>query len=68
MQELEFEAEVIALKDLLKVMQIIPSGGLAKAIIKDEGVLLNGSPCHIPGKKLYKNDQVIFDDIKISII
>lgn len=68
MQELEFETDMITLKDLLKATKIIPSGGLAKVIIKDEGVLVNGEACFVPGKKLYKNDQVIFDDIKITII
>ncbi|BFL71476.1 MULTISPECIES: RNA-binding S4 domain-containing protein [Anaerococcus] len=68
MENLEFETEMITLKDLLKVTQIIPSGGLAKAIIKDEGVILNGEECFIPGKKLYKGDTVIFDDISITII
>lgn len=67
MEELEFQTEMIALKDLLKVTQILPSGGIAKAIIKDEGVLVNGEPCFVPGKKLYKGDWVIFDDIKITI-
>ncbi len=68
MQELEFEAQMITLKDLLKASQIIPSGGLSKLVIKEEGVLLNNEPCFVPGKKLYKGDVVIFDDIKITII
>ena len=68
MQNLEFEATMISLKDLLKASKIIPSGGLAKLIIKEEGVLLNDKPCFIPGKKLYKGDRVIFDDISITIV
>lgn len=68
MENLEFEAEMITLKDLLKVNQLVPSGGLAKVIIKEEGVVLNDEPCYVPGKKLYKGDRVIFDDIIITII
>ncbi|MDU5228855.1 MAG: RNA-binding S4 domain-containing protein [Anaerococcus sp.] len=68
MENLEFEAEMITLKDLLKTNQLVPSGGVAKLIIKEEGVLLNDDPCYIPGKKLYKGDRVIFDDIIITII
>lgn len=68
MENLEFEAEMITLKDLLKVNQLVPSGGLAKVIIKEEGVLLNDEPCYVPGKKLYKGDRVIFDYIIITII
>lgn len=68
MENLEFEAEMITLKDLLKANQLVPSGGLAKVIIKEEGVVLNDEPCYVPGKKLYKGDRVIFDDIIITII
>lgn len=68
MENLEFEAEMITLKDLLKVNQLVPSGGLAKVIIKEEGVVLNDEPCYVPGKKLYKGDRVIFDYIIITII
>lgn len=68
MENLEFEAEMITLKDLLKANQLAPSGGLAKVIIKEEGVVLNDEPCYVPGKKLYKGDRVIFDDIIITII
>lgn len=68
MQEIEFESQMIALKDLLKATSILPTGGLAKGIIKEEGVLLNDEPCYIPGKKLYPGDVVIFDDIKITIV
>lgn len=68
MENLEFESEMITLKDLLKANQLVPSGGLAKVIIKEEGVVLNDEPCYVPGKKLYKGDRVIFDDIIITII
>ncbi len=68
MENLEFEADMITLKDLLKANQLVPSGGLAKVIIKEEGVVLNDEPCYVPGKKLYKGDRVIFDDIIITII
>ncbi|MGO3017699.1 MAG: RNA-binding S4 domain-containing protein [Anaerococcus sp.] len=68
MKEIEFKAEMIRLKDLLKATDILPSGGMAKNIIKDEGVLLNGEACFIPGKQLNKGDQIIFDDYLIKIV
>ncbi|MCI7238672.1 MAG: RNA-binding S4 domain-containing protein [Anaerococcus sp.] len=68
MEKLEFESDMIRLKDLLKATDIIPSGGLAKNIIKDEGVILNGQPCFVPGKKLYKGDVLVFDNIEITIV
>lgn len=68
MEKIEFEAEVIAAKDLLKALDIIPSGGMAKQIIKNEGVLINGEVSYVPGKKLYKNDTLEFDNFIITII
>lgn len=68
MEELEFEAEMIRLKDLLKACDILPSGGMAKAIIRDEGVMVNGDLCYIPGKQLVKGDEVVFDDYVIKIV
>lgn len=67
MEELVFETSMIALKDLLKATSILPSGGMAKAIIKEEGALVNDEECFIPGKKLYPGDTVIFDDFIIRI-
>lgn len=68
MKKLEFETSMISLKDLLKATNLVSSGGLGKAIIKDQGVLVNEELCFIPGKKLYKNDQIIFEDYEITII
>lgn len=67
MDIIEFNAEEIRLKDLLKATDLIPSGGLAKLIIREEGVVLNNEPCFVAGKKLHPGDEVIFDEIKIII-
>ncbi|WP_296112648.1 RNA-binding S4 domain-containing protein [uncultured Anaerococcus sp.] len=68
MDIIEFKASEIKLKDLLKATNLIPSGGLAKLVIREEGVLLNDKPCYIAGKKIYPEDEVIFDGVKIVII
>lgn len=67
MEVLEFKTEEIKLKDLLKATDLISSGGLAKLIIREEGVLLNDEPCYIAGKKIHPGDEVIFDEVKIII-
>ena len=67
MEVLEFKTEEIKLKDLLKATDLIPSGGLAKLILREEGVLLNNEPCYIAGKKIHPGDEVIFDEVKIII-
>lgn len=68
MKTLEYQAEMIRLKDLLKVTSLLPTGGAAKLVIKEEGVLLNGEECFIPGKKLFPGDEVIFEDYQIKIV
>lgn len=68
MEKIEFEADVIAAKDLLKAINMVSSGGIAKHLIKEEGVLINGKVSYLPGKKLYKNDTLEFDDILVTII
>lgn len=68
MTEIEFESEMIRLKDLLKATGLLPTGGLAKDFIREEGIVLNGERCFIAGKKLYKGDRVLFNDTKIKIV
>ncbi|MDO4662448.1 MAG: RNA-binding S4 domain-containing protein [Tissierellia bacterium] len=67
MTKIEFKAEMIRLKDLLKITSLIPTGGMAKNIIRDGYVKLNGSVCDIPGKKLKPGDQVEYEDNIIEI-
>lgn len=68
MIEIQFKADTIRLKDLLKATDLLPSGGMAKHVIRDQGVLLNGEECFIPGKQVHKGDQVVFDDNIIKLI
>nr|WP_072536732.1 RNA-binding S4 domain-containing protein [Anaerococcus mediterraneensis] len=68
MEYLEFETPEIKLKDLLKVLNLVETGGMAKAIIQEEGLVVNNEPCFIAGKKLRPGDRVIFDDYEIVII
>ena len=67
MDIIEFKAEEIRLKDLLKAIDLVPSGGLAKLIIREEGVVVNNENCFTAGKKLHPGDEIIFDGIKIII-
>lgn len=67
MEIIEFKTTEIRLKDLLKATDLVASGGLAKLIIREEGVILNDEPCCIAGKKVHPKDEVIFDGVKIVI-
>lgn len=68
MKEIEFESEFITVKDLLKATGLVQTGGMAKALVKDEGVLLNGEEIFIPGKKLKNGDVIVFRENKITIV
>lgn len=67
MEIIEFETNGIRLKDLLKATNLLSSGGLAKHIIREKGVLINDELCYIAGKKIHPGDEVVFDGVKIII-
>lgn len=55
------------LKNILKLADLVPSGGVSKHLIKDGQVLLNGEVCTVAGKKLKKGDVVEFEGTKIEV-
>ena len=54
--------EFIKLEAALKLANATESGGIAKAVIQDGLVFVNGEVCTMRGKKLYPGDQVSFED------
>lgn len=62
MENIEFECDEILAKDLLKATDIAQSGGEAKHLIKEYGILVNGEEFFQAGKKLYKGDEIEFDN------
>ena len=62
MEKIEFECDEILAKDLLKATDIAQSGGEAKHLIKEYGILVNGEEFFQAGKKLYKGDLVEFNN------
>ncbi|MDU5504909.1 MAG: RNA-binding S4 domain-containing protein [Anaerococcus vaginalis] len=62
MEKIEFQCETITAKDLLKATDIAQSGGEAKHLIKEYGILVNGEEFFQAGKKLHKGDKVEFDN------
>lgn len=56
--EIKITTEFIKLDSLLKLSQIAPSGGVAKMMIAEEMVLVNGELCTMRGKKIRNGDQV----------
>ena len=53
--------EFIKLEAALKFANATESGGMAKAVIQEGLVTVNGETCTMRGKKLYPGDQVSFE-------
>lgn len=64
---IKIETEFIKLDSLLKLSNLIDSGGMAKEIIQQAGVKVNGEICLQRGKKIRPGDEVELDDYLIKI-
>ena len=54
-------SEYIKLESAMKLANIVPTGGSAKAEIQEGYVSVNGEVCTMRGKKLYPGDKFSFD-------
>lgn len=58
METITINTEYIRLQDLMKLANMVSSGGEAKQLIQDGQVSVNGEPCLQRGKKLRPGDEV----------
>lgn len=61
--EIHIVTEFIKLEAFLKLANAVGSGGMAKNVIQDGLVTVNGETCTMRGKKLYDGDKVGFDGV-----
>ena len=61
--EINVVTEFIKLEAFLKLANAVGSGGMAKNVIQDGLVTVNGQTCTMRGKKLYDGDKVGFDGV-----
>lgn len=59
--------EFIKLQQFLKLCGAVETGGIAKLVIEDEHVKVNGETCAQRGKKLYPGDTVEFDSVVYKV-
>lgn len=59
-EEIPITTEFIKLQDFLKFANAVESGGMAKNVIQDGEVQVNGEVCTMRGKKLRPGDTVTF--------
>ena len=61
MTDITITTEFIKLQDLLKLANLVGTGGEAKIVIQNGDVLVNGEVCTMRGKKIRPGDMVAFD-------
>ncbi|MBR1563112.1 MAG: RNA-binding S4 domain-containing protein [Ruminococcus sp.] len=66
--EVTIKTEFIKLDSLLKYAGLCETGGIAKEIIAEERIKVNGELCTMRGKKIRPGDRVQIDEIKSEIV
>lgn len=61
METIKINTEFIKLDSFLKLTNLCESGGLAKTLIQEGAVIVNGEVETRRGKKLYKGDKISFE-------
>ncbi|MNJ48517.1 ribosome-associated protein [compost metagenome] len=58
MKTIAISTEYIKLDQFLKLADCVSTGGMAKALLQDNAVKVNGEPEERRGRKLYSGDTV----------
>lgn len=66
--DIHIDTEFIKLDNLLKYANIVETGGIAKLLIQDGEVLLNGEVETRRGKKVYPGDVVEIRGVEIKVL
>ncbi len=67
MTDITITTEFIKLQDLLKLANLVGTGGEAKIIIQNGDVSVNGEICTMRGKKIRPGDIVAFDGEELTV-
>ena len=68
MKEVKIHTEYIKLDDHLKYAGMLGTGGMAKAVIQDGLVTVDGEICLMRGKKLRGGETVSFNGETVKIV
>ncbi len=66
--EYEIRDEFIKLGQLLKIAGVVENGAMAKTVIQNEEVRVNGEICTMRGKKMYKGDTAEYNGNTVKVI
>lgn len=67
-KKIEIKEDFIKLDSALKFAGLLPTGGIAKMVILEGEVKVNGEVCLQRGKKLRKGDKAEFDGRGFEIV
>lgn len=67
MTDITITTEFIKLQDLLKLANLVGTGGEAKIVIQNGDVSVNGEVCTMRGKKIRPGDMVAFDGKEMTV-
>ena len=67
MKKVIIKTEFIKLQDLLKVANLVETGGMAKECVQCGEVQVNGEVCTMRGKKIRPGDVVEFDGEQLTV-
>lgn len=66
-KDIKIREEFITLGQFIKVIDLISSGGEAKAFLLNNEVIINGETDSRRGRKLYKGDKVMINNIEYKV-
>lgn len=66
-ETVKIDTEFIRLQDLLKLSGLASTGGMAKVVIQNGEVSVNGEVCTMRGKKLRKGDCAEFNGERVIV-
>ncbi len=67
MEKISITTEFIKLESLLKLANLVGSGGEAKLLIQEGAAQVNGAVCTQRGKKLRPGDRVCFQGQELEV-
>ena len=66
-ESVRIDSEYIKLQDLLKLTGLAATGGMAKIVIQNGEVKVNGEVCTMRGKKLRAGDVAEYDGVAVTV-
>lgn len=66
-ETVRIDTEYIRLQDLLKLSGLAATGGMAKIVIQNGEVKVNGEVCTMRGKKMREGDTAEYDGVSVTV-